>query len=577
MFDYGSNNLQSMASKTQFLFVHDTVEKRSIKIDDRDPIVAKAIRKHLQRHNRKTKLVGPECFLTRRVPAPVGWRKRSSRESSNDSTTTTTFPFSGAMIARQDKGPTAYDSSPHLAILQRGNSDPFNSFSVQVTARVNQVMLFYHRDFLKIPYTSAIVASDTYRFVLEFRAIEAANDRNDIMNVLKDEFCASGFLLAHMTMLAAGSKDSQMALDVATLKTQLYARLQARIETQSKVDEIMVEAVLQLFNASVYSRDIVEARVHGNCLLRLLQERQWERIKIVLLFRIAYTDIGLAATLQSYSIMDKDGWMSAQLRDGASRLQEIEQLDFPDSKDSFNQLDGSIPVELKAIFAEARKLLQIWWTQPAAHSVDSKHQPLVEDHPQASLYRWLYAQIYAQSYALVDYLAQRNRGHDVDARAGEHVLLYTGKVLATALLALISATSGKILDVHYPIRPGTYMMISHLLIVVDEASALLEVVSYQKNNSEKWEIVGLRRALLWACTIGNLIGHLHAEHQKQPQGLRRNFEHVCHEMILSLDLSSCEEIENVLGGFVYHADLQEAGKCRQILKRYFSAQNLPHV
>ena len=457
---------------TSLVFLPSNTAQRSKK--DQEVIQAFA-RSHAAKAGRPRK-AKPRSFV---------WTKETSRSTSPE----------------EDEVPSA------RSLVQRGNSDPFQSFAVSVTPRVTQLLSFYAEKLLPVRYSTSMVPSESNNAIVSFRQVEAADDYRSVVAVLQDQSSAIGFLLSQLTIMADLADSQALRVESMKLKARALVYVRAQLEDKVQADLGTIESVLLLLNAAVYAGDMLEARLHLKFLKRLLEERALQHgphsIGIVLLFRALYMDLAVSTTYTTKTFLDVNSWVPEMLTIALSQTRPSPHFRPPPIASFLSNLDSSITAPLLTLFFESRRLLWVWWTQPARAVLESGPDVFtVDTHPETYTFRWLYSQLYIYSCQTSNLISSlQNESPDLDAgHLSEYsrIAPYTQRILALALLTLLSASCTKILVAGQPLRPGSSLLLERLASAIRPALVLLDL-------DQDLQSHGLDRALLWCTYIGVTI------------------------------------------------------------------------
>jgi hypothetical protein len=207
------------------------------------------------------------------------------------------------------------------------------------------------------------------------------------------------------------------------------------------------------------------------------------------------------------------------------------------------------------LFFESRRLLWVWWTQPARAMLESGPDVFtVDTHPETYTFRWLYSQLYIYSCQLSNVIAVSSDEHldlegsrTFDATGAASVV---NRILALALLTLLSASCTKILVAGQPLRPGSDLMLERL------GSALkspYDLLTRDNNHDVDWN--GLDRALLWCSAIGATVEQILERPTKPASATKSSQTHFVEwfgNLVQLMRLKSKDAVAQILERFVYN-------------------------
>lgn len=150
-----------------------------------------------------------------------------------------------------------------LTLLQKGQSDPFSSFSIAISAHVNFLMT-YCRD-VELP--------SIYRSTSNPQGIYSKEKWSSVVASLEQPYTA----YAHLTRVAAtipsssSSKSAARGL-TAQIRSRAVSLLRRKIgEREAIRDNRVFTAINSMLRAEMYSDNVVEAQFHAKILAHMLQ------------------------------------------------------------------------------------------------------------------------------------------------------------------------------------------------------------------------------------------------------------------------------------------------------------------
>lgn len=188
-----------------------------------------------------------------------------------------------------------------LAILEKGNSDPFAVYSINIGPKENELIALY-RDYM-IPSAYSSELGQKHMNTL------AAQDLSDSLVALDDEGTALGTMARYGSI--ASRWNPEMRRVALKYLVQSIALLRKKItsghDLQTSRD---CKHVNMLFAAETIAGSLPGAVVHGNMLLQILQ-RQWRQGKLdykLLIYQL-FIDYQLSSMFVKRMIFDVDEWL----------------------------------------------------------------------------------------------------------------------------------------------------------------------------------------------------------------------------------------------------------------------------
>ena len=454
---------------------------------------------------------------------------------------------------RSPRTPTSPQS-----ILRKGNSDPFSAYAIQITPRLNQILSFYIANFLPTYYDIALVPSPSSKTILSYRHVEAKDDYNMAVGLLQHHSAAHGFFLAYGEIMAELSGNRDLRVEMMKLKGLAMTALQAQIRKYGDDDSRTLDAVLLLFQAAVFSGDHAEATIHGNVLRRLLYQKVLregpQSIDVGHLFQALWLNLSLSATFMTPTLLDVDDWAPSIF---AATLEQCQlQLIHTGPAASCRDIDHAVSGPLHTIFIDCRRLLLLYWTCPAR---------MTSENDTASLFTYLYSEFFIHSSRLVNYLVSiRNGGlaTDLDPTSPsihEDVFRWhTHHTLATALLALMSASTATILNAGRALTMATNILLVRLQNALAPvlATCLSPSMSKREVNPDSADPRdNLCRAVWWALFVGTTIDHIPKSKQVHGTLVSTWFTDNFIALARHKQLHSPDQAKALLRRFVYTDDM----------------------
>lgn len=198
---------------------------------------------------------------------------------------------------------SVFQANP-LTVLQEGNTDPFDTFSVRVSPQINALMAFTRDCYL--PGIQADVHRPGEKVVHpEWAACVV---------FLEDEGLAYSHFARISAILAQSSKASLASAGFKAQALEYKAKSLALIRTRLEVsvqDPKAHHQMLLLQNTEVYERNGVAAVSHASILVSLLQNGTITG-NLAFLFKILYHDTQRAAMTLTRPCFDLETWVPAQ-------------------------------------------------------------------------------------------------------------------------------------------------------------------------------------------------------------------------------------------------------------------------
>jgi hypothetical protein len=428
---------------------------------------------------------------------------------------------------------------------------------VTITPRLNQILSFYVANFLPTYYDIALIPSPSAEATMQYRRIEAQDDYSGALGVLTQKSSVYGFFLAYGEIMTNLSMDPDLRMEMMSLKGLAVTALQSQIQKYGDNDPRTIDAVLLLLQSAVFTGDVSEATIHGNILRRLLYQKALregpQSISIGNLFQALWLNVSLAATFMIPTMLDVDEWAPSIFKafmeqnqlgpDPRRRYKEIK---------PFSDLDSAATGPLRPMFEGCRQFLWLYWMLP-------RHTRPGED--MGNLFTYLYAEFFQLTSRICNYLATlREMGHAGtinrnSERLHEDVFSWhTKHVLASGLLALMSAATGAVL------HSGRALMMATNLLLIRLRDALLPVIStclspamskraLNTNSTDPRD--ELWRAVFWGLFIGTAVDHIPEAKRLHGTFASTWFTDNFVALIQFKELTDPEHVIKVLGHFIY--------------------------
>ncbi|KAH0848376.1 hypothetical protein AYO21_04403 [Fonsecaea monophora] len=326
--------------------------------------------------------------------------------------------------------------SPNLvSILQKGNSDPFNSLAIHVTPRVNQILTFFKHGYLPMIYPAFMGSEDAIRRI---EALQNQEYRDGVL-ALRLECSARALLFINVAFMIKVSPHQGLEDEALLLKHQSIKALRRELVKGSvaQAQSLVLDSVSMLFRGALIAGDLDEAGLHANTLRKLLEQkydREGGVVDLGFLLRVLYQNKQLSVFRFSLSVFDVEEWvpkvLAAYLEPSKAYLEPYQQV-------MLRRLDRSISAEpLRSLFVEML-LGDHMFSLPA------------ESHPGEQLFSmvqvWIHIQGTILHSRLVDFILKTEASHHLnfdpiteqpmpDAR--ENLYWQTQRVLALTFLIM---------------------------------------------------------------------------------------------------------------------------------------------
>lgn len=197
-------------------------------------------------------------------------------------------------------------------IAWHGNSDPFDSQAIVVTAETNRLLSFLLHVWLpQTQMQSSNAVDEGFRLAIK-RRINAS-----YISALHECWSAAAVLLPCSSMLAKLAPSRDIQQHSVGLKADTAARLRAAIIEDSQQDEMMWLTQALFINA-VSAGDFAEAKSHGNALQWMMRRKTdrdgLESLDSDLLYQTLFYEVYRANLTLGSSVFDIDNWGMAVMR-----------------------------------------------------------------------------------------------------------------------------------------------------------------------------------------------------------------------------------------------------------------------
>ncbi|KAJ9604639.1 hypothetical protein H2200_010753 [Cladophialophora chaetospira] len=480
-----------------------------------------------------------------KVPATVSIPKNTQQNlrhrdelrsvrSSTSSQTSASPPNSsasedGASPVSSQESPKLWTASPST-IMGKGNSDPFGSYPIAITADVNNLMTFY-RDY--------VIPSIWYKnFKNQTTMALAAREWKYNAAHLEDEGTAFGIIARH-GMVAANCNPGlrSLALQYVGQSTEALRRKVAQSQAlQTSSSAAIIDNAAMLFNAETLARNIRAATAHGTFLASLFK-RQWAegRLDYRLLMYEVYNDCQLTSIFLCSSVFDLAYWLPLVFDSiWKTAIQQLPPL-------AFGSLDPAVDSQqLQYWFRSRRKQLQIY-------GMKDTEGKLYLDVP--VIMTWFLSRAYIFHGHMVNhYLRNRDelRRGGLKEEVQDH--LYAQQYMA---LGAIYLTRGP----NFNFNPTV------LNVPMYDASiiplTLRTLLEQSEMSSERFSWKRYINARLWVFYVGALVEQAETAVPSQPHS--QWFTSGMVELAAEMGIVSWTTLREILRGFLYSDALTAQG------------------
>lgn len=281
--------------------------------------------------------------------------KRSQQSSKSKNAPSKSRPE--GRTARKDASSAAastYARPEPLSILNKGNSDPFQSAAANVTPRANQIIAFIRDVFLPANYMT-----DSKAWI---HRIAMQDEWTSSLFALQSECCAQGFLLAFLSCLVRMSPQNAYAQDHLELKAEATSALRRQIAKRKNDDLEVINSVMLLFGAETFLGNHRDAAIHGKMLQTLLKDMAQKEggstsIDQGLITRLLWFDFQLSQSHFTATIVDGK-WATEMLKPTFDLLDDAVDNVTPWLR---NNLDDSITSKsMRSYFIRYRQAIWLW-------------------------------------------------------------------------------------------------------------------------------------------------------------------------------------------------------------------------
>lgn len=374
-------------------------------------------------------------------------------------------------------------------ILQKGNSDPFESLSITVTPKVNQVLSFFRDTYLPINYATQ---STTY-----YRSFGAHQEWDDGIALLSTESSAQAFVTAFLSLLAKLNPNRTSLMESLISRGRSYATLRSHIQKSTNDDPAILHSILFLYATEIFAGNSAQATIHGQTLrahlLENIQEGRYHIVTTSTLVRALYFDSYFALSNVTRPIFTIDDWVTVHLKE---RFHGMEDLLEPIQPLFLMDLDEAIDCEfLRHVFNRFRLIMWIWTTPTAVASEDP-----------TDVSQWLLTNAHMLKSKLLSYyldlqpLIDENMEHSDPPLVADVGIVYCIRsCLALGMLCFLSPFGGDPIIGGRPVLGISETLLFHLQNVFHK---ILGSVAMPEVPAECDRLSKYHNALLWALFTG---------------------------------------------------------------------------
>jgi len=250
---------------------------------------------------------------------------------------------------RQTRRASSSRSITLATILQKGNSDPFDTFPVSIDPKVNDLMSFC-RDYLPPSPSSLEPRSGA-------KPSTVPRDWQICVAALHDQCIAYGYLSRYAAVMASMTHDSDLAMRALAYRNQSSALLRVRLATEPVLSNVRTFwSVSGLLSAEIALNDPCGAAVHANFLALWFQAQKDGEVNLDLLHEALFHEVQRTAISLTRTFFDVDKWIPEQYQ---TKWKEISDSLPLSSRAASRALDPSVGnPRLREILIELRELLE---------------------------------------------------------------------------------------------------------------------------------------------------------------------------------------------------------------------------
>ena len=410
-------------------------------------------------------------------------------------------------------------------LLQRGNSDPFDSYQITIDAWANRFLDFGNK-FL-IPALFQLGAWGRHCPVA--RTWNAGKD-------LSDESTALGLMIYNATAMALISKDANVARRSLVFKIKALELLRVRLRYVERgcIDMDTQEMVFRLFRAEILGRNPTAALVHGNMLRIILQQRSSRgTIDLGFLILCIYHDNHRAAASMVRPVFDHEEFIPKAFAAAWTRLPLKLPQEDEDGDDS-SELDASVmSPALRNVLSETRPHCRLFTLMAQDQQTSAT----------GSAWFWFISKQQIFQGRLMNLYLDLEAADDHDRVDLQYKITHQLQVcICLATLFTVRLPSDN------PMISGRPLYESGSKILERLTAGLRNVEAYLSYDSCLFLLTTtFDNALLWAYYVGALAGHRWQAYKTSDQFYESRLSLKIHEM----GITSWSEMTSVFYKFLY--------------------------
>ena len=422
-------------------------------------------------------------------------------------------------------------STTPVSPVKKGNRDPFDAWSFQITPQVNDLITFYRDWILPSMYHTSSRKAVTSK--------SALRDYADTVNGLQDEAGAYAFLARNA--FVAGKSNPVMrkvAAEYSGKSTKLLAKKIAGGEDLQTATTYW--HINNLWAGETVDKNLAGAIAHGKMVRHMMTEQvKAGKVDFKQLMYVVYTDCQMSATFMITPIFDVEQWLPKVLAPVWNMAAAAAEKLLPPLSADVNRLDPSIrDADLTSIFIARRETMELWMAARARQE-EAEHSQLV--------FLWLvFRAVLTQGKLVNFYLRQQEKMTALNLNQETMDHLYAQQYIALAAIYLTRIWSFNNTVLGKPMfdaGPGILERLREVLELSDRVPG--GPTFYRYNN-----------ARFWAIYVGTLGEQISAGHAKIPVDPTRQWFNVkLAEQAYATELTSWEAAREVLKGFVYNDHL----------------------
>lgn len=415
-----------------------------------------------------------------------------------------------------------------VTFVQKGNSDPFSTFTFKVDPQANELIGFY-RDYI-IP---GIYHTDSRRKALSNTS--AQRDFNDIIEGLKDEGGAYGFL-ARNAFVAARSNPSMRKAAAIYGDKSVKLLLKKVAKDKELQDQKTYWHVNNLWAAETIDGNLTGALAHGK-MLRFLFEQQVKdgKVDYKFLLYVIYTDCQMSAIFLIPPIFDVDLWLPQVLAPVSKMAAAAAAASLAPLSEDVERNDPSIDdTELQEIFTNRRKGMEHW--------VSSATQEHEVEHSQIILAWIVFRGVISQGKMIKFYLKKEeelstpNLTEDKKDRLYAHIYIALAAVYMTRLWSFSNTVLG------VPLFDAGPNILAKLRTTLEDSDRLPGGPTFHQFNN----------ARLWAFYVGAFGEQLDAMTGRSKRDpYKQWFNMRLAEQAYITDVKTWKQAREIFRGFLY--------------------------